>query len=401
MEPGVHRRSHDETGSPAFRFAPGRAPMSGIGIGLIGSGFMGRAHALAFATAPRLFPLARPPRLAMLADVDAKTASDAARRLGFARSTDDWRHLVADPQVDLVDITAPNVWHETMATAAIAAGKPVYCEKPLAPDAATARRMTEAAEDAGVPTMVGFNYLKNPMLALAREILQSGEIGSPVGFRGVHAEDYMADPTAPWMWRLDPAGGAGVIADLGSHILSVARFLMGEIVEVAGDLKTVIPERPVSPGASETRAVEVDDQAHALIRFASGATGSLSASWVAVGRTMQLAFEITGTKGSIAFTQERLNELELYVGGQPHGRKGFKTITAGPEHPPYGAFTPAPGHQLGFNDLKTIEVRDLLEGLGGGVAPWPDFREGWAVQRTVDAVVRSSRERRWVRVAEI
>ncbi|MEQ8968120.1 MAG: Gfo/Idh/MocA family oxidoreductase [Azospirillaceae bacterium] len=389
-----HKTGEDTTGADT-------AGAGDIGIGLIGSGFMGRSHALALATAPRLFDLPRKPRLELMGDIDQATADDAARRFGFARATGDWQALIADPAVELVDITAPNVWHKPMALAAIAAGKPVWCEKPLAPDAAQAKEMADAAEAAGIPTAVGFNYLKNPILALAREIIESGEIGEIVGFNGIHAEDYMTDPSAPWTWRLDPAGGAGVVADLGSHIISIARFLLGDIEEVSGQLHTVVAERPVAPGARETRKVEADDQARALVRFAGGATGTIQASWVATGRKMQLAAEITGTRGTLAFNQERLNELELYTTGQPNGREGFKTILAGPEHDPYGAFCPAPGHQLGFNDLKTIEARDVLLGLAGPKAAWPDFREGWAVQRVVDAILRSHADRAWVRVADI
>ena len=186
------------------------------------------------------------------------------------------------------------------------------------------------------------------------------------------------------------------MADLGSHIVSFARFLVGDIARVCGQLETIHARRPVAPGAAETRAVEVDDQAHVLLRFGSGAGGSLEASWIAAGRTMQLAFEITGTRGALAVTQERLNELKLYTAGQTRGREGFKTIVAGPGHPPYGAFCPAPGHQLGFNDLKTIEVRDLLTALAGDEQPWPGFREAWRVQQVVDAVIRSHREGGWV-----
>jgi predicted dehydrogenase len=321
--------------------------------------------------------------------------------MGFARSTGDWRVLVADPKVDVVDIAAPNVLHKPIALAAIAAGKPVYCEKPLAPDAADAKILVDRAEAAGIKTMVGFNYLKNPMTALARDIVSSGEIGEVIGFRGIHAEDYMADPAAPYTWRLDPSGGAGVVTDLGSHIISMARFLVGDIAAVCGHIETIVKERPAGPGGAGTRAVEVCDQARCLVRFAGGASGSIEASWVATGRKTQLDYEITGTKGSLAFTQERLNELKLYTLGQPGGREGYKTIVAGPDHPPYAAFCPAPGHQLGFNDTKTIEVRDLIVGLAGGGAPWPDFREAWEVQRVVDAVVGSSADGRWVDIAEI
>jgi predicted dehydrogenase len=211
----------------------------------------------------------------------------------------------------------------------------------------------------------------------------------------------MADPSTPWSWRLDPAGGHGAVADIGSHIISIARFLAGEITELVGQIETVTKHRPVAAGAVETRPVEVDDQARALVRFASGATGSIEASWVSVGRKMTIAFEVTGTKGTIAFDQERMNELHLFTTGQPRGREGFRTILSGPAHPHYAAFCPAPGHHLGFNDMKTIEVRAILEALGGGPAFMPDFGEALRIQQTVDAIVRSARERCWVRVADM
>jgi predicted dehydrogenase len=368
---------------------------------LIGSGFMGRSHALAFRAVNGVFDLPVAPRLECLADVDAATAERAAKGFGFARSTGDWRALLTDPAIDLIDITAPNAWHKPMALAAIAAGKAVYCEKPLAPSAREAKEMADAAEAAGVLTMVGFNYLKNPMVLLARELIANGEIGEVVSFRGIHAEDYMTDKDAPFTWRLDPSGGHGVVADLGSHIISIARFLAGDITDLCGQIKTVVGDRPVAPGAKERRKVEVDDQARALLTFASGATGSIEASWVAAGRKMTLAFEVTGSKGTIVVDHERMNELQLYTTGQTPGRAGFKTILAGPEHDFYRAFCPAPGHQLGFNDVKTIEVRALFEGLAGGPKPTPDFREAWLIQRTVDAIVRSAREKRWLSPEEV
>ena len=249
--------------------------MAEVGIGLVGSGFMGRCHALAFRAAPGLFDLPLVPRLEFLADIDQAAAQTAARALGFARATGDWRTLIDDPRVQLVDITTPTFLHEAMVRAAVAAGKDIYCEKPLAPSAATAKALVDAAEAAGVKTMVGFNYLKNPITALAREIIAGGEIGEVLAFRGIHAEDYMADPAAPFTWRLDPANGPGAIGDLGSHITAMARFLLGDITEVCGQTDTVIAERPSGAGAS--RAVEVDDQAQVLLRFASGASGTLEA----------------------------------------------------------------------------------------------------------------------------
>jgi len=373
--------------------------MKTLRIGLVGSGFMGKAHALAYRNVTGVFPLPVDVELELIADANEESAERAARNLGFARATGDWRALVADARVDIVSITAPNVLHVPIAAAAIAAGKHVHCEKPLAPTAEQARSLVEAAEQARVKTQVGFNYVKNPLIALAREIIARGEIGEPVSFRGIHAEDYMADAATPWHFRMDPAGGAGAIADLGSHIIAMARYLLGPIDEVCGHLETVIAERAQAPGSSRMRAVEVDDVAHALVRFTRGCTGSIEASWIAQGRKMQIEFEVVGSKGALAFSQERFNELRLYQMASEGSRNGFRTIVAGPDHPPYGAFCPAPGHQLGFNDLKTIEMRDFLLDIAGEPLPHADFREGWEVQKVIDAIVRSARSRQWVNVA--
>lgn len=372
-----------------------------VGIGLIGSGYIGRIHALAYRAVAGVFGI-EPPRLAMLADVDEQTASSAAAALGFERSTGDWTSLVADPAVDVVDITAPNQLHEEMAVAAAAAGKAVYCEKPLAPTAPGAARMTEAAGAAGVRTMVGFNYLKNPITALAREIVESGEIGEVFGYRGTHFEDYMLDPeTLVNAWRLDPAAGDGVSGDLGSHAISMARYLVGDIVAVSADRHTITRERPFGDGGT-MRPVDVADALRATVRFAGGARGTIEASWMAPGRKHTITAEVWGSKGALAFDFERLNELQLYRTGQQRGREGFTTVLAGPAHPDFAAFVPAPGHQLSFNDLKTIEVRDLVVGLvDPDGACWPDFREAMEVQRVVDACIASDGARSWVDLADV
>lgn len=375
--------------------------MQRLGIGLIGSGFMGRSHALAFRTVSGVFDLPAQPALELLADIDEEQAARAAQRLGFTRSTSDWRALVSDSPVDVVAITTPNILHKPMALAAIAAGKAVYCEKPLATTLADAREMVEAAEQAGVVTLVGFNYLRNPMIGLAKQLIDSGELGEITGFHGTFAEDFMADPLAPWNWRCDPAGGGGALADLGSHLISMARHLLGGIDSVCAHLHTVHRQRPAAAGSQAMRPIEIDDQAHALLRFANGASGSFSTSWIASGHKNHLAFAVVGTKGSLEFDQERFNELRLFQAGTARGRDGFKTLLAEPEHPGYGAFCPAAGHQLGFNDLKTLEVKALIEAVCGKAAAYPDFREAWEVERITEAFHRSSRERRWVDVAEI
>ena len=360
-------------------------------VGLIGTGFMGRTHVLGFATAARAFELPVRFTLDTVADVTEDAAEAARRSFGFGRATGDWRTLIDDPAIDVIDITAPNALHREMALAAIAAGKHVYCEKPLAPGAEEAREMTEAAEAAGVTTQVGFNYVANPMLRLAREMIAGGELGTILSYRGQHAEDYMADPAAPWSFRHDPAGG-GVMADLGSHALATAEFLLGPIAALMGDAATAIAERPAPSGP---RAVEVDDVARAFLRFESGVPGLVEASWVATGRKMSHDFEVHGTKGGLYFTGERLNELQFYGAGDPAARTGFRTIVAGPDHPPYARFCPAPGHQLGFNDLKAIEIAGFADALAGAAEPF-GFRKGLRIQRLVEAVRDSSAARAWV-----
>ena len=368
-------------------------------IGLIGSGFMGKAHAFGYATATRVFDLPYELELHTIADVNDLAATKAAAALGFSRATAEWRSLVADPDIDVVSITAPNALHKEMALAAIAAGKHVYCEKPLAPLAADASEMTDAAERAGVKTQVGFNYLCNPMLGLAREMIAGGELGEIRGYRGVHAEDYMADSAGAFTFRHDPAGG-GALADIGSHALATAEFLMGSaagpITSVMGDCVTMIAERPDGKGGK--RRVEVDDVGRAFLRFASGATGSIEGNWIATGRKMQHDFEVYGTKGALAFSQERLNELHFFSTEDRRGRQGFRRIEAAPDHPPYGLFCVAPGHQLGFNDLKAIEAAGFLDAVAGRRPEPFNFRAGLRIQTLVETIHASSRAGAWQEV---
>ena len=362
-----------------------------LGIGIIGTGFMGKAHAFAYRSALAAFPEIPVPVLRMIADVNAEGAARAAHQYGFEKSSGNWRDVIADPSIDVVSITTPNTLHKEMALAAIAAGKHVHCEKPLSPTLNDSSEVVMAAEAKGVLTQVGFNYIKNPMLKIARDMIAAGELGEITGFRGIHAEDYMHDPESPWTWRIDPSGGPGVIADLGSHIIGMARFLLGPITSVNADVETAIKQRPASKGAKETKPVLVDDIARLLVRFDAGFGGTIEANWVKTGRKMQLAFEVEGSKGSLAFTQERLNELKFYKSGQNPQTSGFTTIESGPQHPPYGGFCVAAGHQLGFNDLKTIEMAEFLAAIGGAKHVGPDFREALEIQKVVEAAIQSSK----------
>jgi predicted dehydrogenase len=379
--------------------------MKQLGIGLIGTGFMGKAHAFAYRAALAAFPDIPVPVLRMVADVSEEGAAKAAAQYGFESSTNDWKKLIADPSIDVVSITTPNTFHKEMTLAAIAAGKHVHCEKPLAPTLKDSLEMVEAAEKKGVVTQVGFNYIKNPLLKLARELIESGELGEITGFRGIHAEDYMHDSESPWTWRIDPSGGPGVVADLGSHVIGMARFLLGPIAEVSADIRTVIKSRPVARGASERKDVLVDDVARLLVNFERGCGGTIEANWIATGRKMQLGFELYGSKGSLVFTQERLNELLFYkAGGEAHAHgvdsrtNGYVRLEAGPQHYPYGQFCIAGGHQLGFNDLKTIEMGEFLAAIGGAKRMGPEFREALEIQKVVETAIASSKARSWMKI---
>ncbi len=367
-----------------------------LSIGLIGSGFMGKTHVFGFATAERVFDLPYQLEFTCLADATPELAEAARRDFGFLSSTSDWRQLVDNPHIDMVDITAPNALHKEMALAAIAAGKHVYCEKPLAPLAIDAVEMTMAARNKKVTTQVGFNYLCNPMLILARDLVVSGELGEIRSYRGIHAEDYMASKNSPCTWRHDPVGG-GVLADLGSHALATAEFLMGPIERVLGDCVTAIDERPFGP---DRRRIEVDDIARAFLRFASGASGSIEANWIAQGRKMQHDFEVSGSKGALRLTCERINELQLYTddGGRT---SGFRTIYAGPEHPPYERFCVAPGHQLGFNDLKAIEINGFLNAIAGHQPEPFGFEAGARIQTLVETIQHSAKATEWRKIPDM
>ena len=371
-------------------------------VGLIGTGYMGKAHAIAYRNAMAAFGISHNQlKCEMLAEVDADLAKQKAEEFGFSRSTGDWKTLVNDPNIDLVDICAPNFLHKDMALAAIAAGKHVYSEKPLALNAADAKEMTIAAEQAGVKTLVGFNYIKNPTLQFAKELIARGDIGEVVHFRGVFNEDYLADENSPFSWRLQHKfAGTGALNDLASHLVNLAIHLVAPITSLCADLKVVHAARPLAEDTSKSGQVENDDQAHMMVQFANGAQGTLEASRIAWGRKNGLSFEITGTKGSLVFDQETLSELSLYLANENPQIQGFRRILVGPEHPDYAAFCVSAGHGLGFNDVKAVEVRDLYEGVINNKPLWPDFRAATQVNIILDKVVESHAKRAWVDIEQ-
>ncbi len=370
-----------------------------VRIGLIGAGFVARCHLYGYHAIPAVFPdAAALPTLELVCDANDALAALAAARYGFKRSTGDWRKLVADPDVDVVDICVPSNLHREIALAAIAAGKHLYAEKPVGLDAREAAEIARAAAKAGIRHLTGYTYLRNPLIGLAKKLIDEGAIGRVVHFRGAHNEDYLADPQAPFIWRCDPAiaGRAGALGDLGSHIIAIARHLVGEIGAVCGMARAVYPVRPVAPGSTQMRPVGNDDEAQFLIIFADGTAGHIETSRIATGSHMDIAYEITGTEGAIQFDGERMNELRLYSNHDPADRRGFRRIYAGPAHPPYGNFTPGTAHGLGFNDHKVIEVHELMQLVADGKPPLSNLGDAAAIARILDAVLTSAAEQRWV-----
>jgi predicted dehydrogenase len=374
---------------------------------------MGQAHADAFRRAGMLYrDLPALPRLHMLADASESLAADAARRFGFERSTGDWRALVDDPGVDIVDITSPNAMHEEMALAAIAAGKHVYCEKPLAVTLDEAEAMAAAAAGASVKTMVAFNNVKTPAAMLAKSLIDRGEIGQPMRFRGWFDQGFFNDPDLPFSWRCSRSqAGSGALGDLGSHVISVAQYLMGDIDSTIAQAQTFFPTRPVPQGGSGYSAkagagapraeVENEDQIQALVRFSSGAGGTIEASRVAAGKVFGIYWEVSGTEGTILMDGERFNELKLARFNDPKPDRGFKTLLAGSQVPQFSAFFgfDFAGGGLGYFDVKVIEVHDLIQAIATGADCFPDFAFGLANERIIDAMERSLRSGRWERTA--
>ena len=357
---------------------------------------MGKAHAIALRSVATVFPDVPAPVCEHLVDTNRLRAKDIAAAWGFNRAGDDWLSACTAPEVDVVDICTPNHLHKEMALAAIAAGKHVYCEKPLGLTGDEAGEIFLAAKDAGVKTAIGFNYICNPMLQLARSIIESGELGELVNFRSSYQEDYLSDPQTPFSWRCARStGGSGALADLGTHLINMAHFLVSPLDRVYGNLTTVYQQRPGKDG-SVMHDVENEDIAQVLLHFESGIPGTFEISRIATGKKCGLSFQLTASKGSLVFDQERMNELRVYRSTDSLDQAGYRTILAGPEHADYANFCPAPGHGLGINDLKVIEIRNVLAGIANNSDIYPDFEEGWRVQAVIDAIEESDRTQSWV-----
>ncbi len=371
--------------------------MERIGVGLIGTGFMGKCHAMAYGAVRAVFGDVPVVDRISLCDVDADHAQACANQFGFEKSTTQWRDLLNDPAIQLVSITSPNGLHREMAIVALEAGKHVWCEKPMALTLADAEAMTAAAaKRPSQATALGYGYLRNPALQYAKQLIADGAIGEVFDFRGSVDEDYMADPQAPWSWRMTKKdAGLGALGDLTVHLISLTQELMGEISSLCAMVDVVHRQRPV-PGTNTSAAVENDDIAHALVRFASGARGVLTSSRVAHGRKNGLKIEVHGSKGMLWLDNERMNELNLYVAEGPKESRGFRRILSGPYHPAYDRLCPAPGHGLGFNELKVIELAELLYAIAGRQSASVDFSRGLKIERVIHAFSQSATSGAWI-----
>lgn len=358
-----------------------------IGIGIIGGGYMGKAHAVAMASVGAVFNTHLRPRLEMVCASSPDSAERYRKAYGFARATDDWRSLVEDPRVEAIVIASPQETHRRIAEAAFALGKPVLCEKPLGASISDSAAMVEAAQSSGVPSMVGFNYIRTPASQYARQLIQDGEIGDITWFRGEHTEDFYADPRTPASWRTSGMAN-GTLGDLAPHMVNAALALLGPITRVMGTYETVHKTRPGGD-------VDNDDHAQLMCRFENGAMGAMYFSRIATGRKMGYAYEITGTAGAIRFDQEDQNALWLYKMTDHEPQRGFRKILTGPAHPDYLPFCQGPGHGTGYQDQIIIEARDFLRAIETGEAIWPTFADGHDVNRVIAATMASADTETW------
>jgi len=373
--------------------------MSEIGVGLVGYRFMGRVHSNAYRQVVRFFGVDPTPRLRALCGRNERAVRAAAASLGWEDYETDYARMLEREDVGLVDISSSGETHHEFALAALEAGKHVLCEKPLANTLSEAREMVEAAERSGTVSMVCHNYRRVPAVQLAKRLLDEGRLGKIRHWRAVYLQDWLLDPNAPMSWRLrKETGGAGPLADLGSHLVDLAHFLVGPVTEVIGTAETFVKERPLEGTdgeEGEMDRVTVNDAAAFLARFENGAIGTFEISPMIPGRKAKESFEINGSEGSLIFDLERMNELQVYFEEDPPEASGFRTVlVTEPEHPYMEGWWP-PGHIVGYEHTFVHTVKDLLDGIKTGVEPFPTFEDGYRCQAVLDAVERSLGNREW------
>jgi predicted dehydrogenase len=367
--------------------------MRKLNIALIGYGFMGRAHSNAWRQVRSFFDVPYEPVLKVICGRDEARVTKAADRFGWEKHSTSWEDVVARKDIDLVDICSPGDTHLPIAVAAAHEGKFIFCEKPLANTLADAEEMLAAVRANSCLHMICHNYRRAPAVALARELIGRGQIGNIYHYRGTYLQDWLVDPDFPRVWRLEKArAGSGALGDLLSHSIDLARYLVGEITEVSGLLKTFIPERPL-PESRTMAPVEVDDAALSLVKFENRAVGTIEATRFAAGRKNYNRFEINGSRGSIVFNLERMNELELYV--DEGLESGFRTIQVTGKGYPYMEGWWPRGHIIGYEHTFTHTVLDLLKAVAEGRLPTPNFEDGVRNQLVLEAVERSAESRSW------
>lgn len=355
-----------------------------LNVGILGYRFMGKAHANALARLPMFFPEGPEIKRHVLVGRNEEALAEVADRLGFEHTVTDWEQALDD--VDVFYNLGPNHVHAEPSVAALKAGVPVLCEKPLANDLESAERMADAAADAGVPTATAFNYRFIPAIQYAKNLIESGELGEIHHFRGRYLQDWLANPEAPWSWRNDEElAGSGALGDLGAHTIDLARFLVGDVKHVSGHLQTFVDERPVGSSA-ETRSVTVDDAYSAQAELEGGVMATFEATRFATGHKNDHAIEVHGSEGSLKFSLERLNELEVLRSGD----RGYETILVTDEDDPYlDAWWP-PGHVIGWEHTFVHENYEFLSAVESNEEYHPNFADGLAIQRILDAIERSA-----------
>jgi predicted dehydrogenase len=393
-----------DTGFTTMAGARAEGETPEIGVGMLGYAFMGKAHSNGFKKIPYLiYPPPAIPRLVAIAGRNEDAVAEAARRYGYERYYTDWRKVIEDDDIQLVDNGGPNDMHAEPSIAAAKAGKHIICEKPLARTAEEAKQMLDAVQGSGVKHMVAYNYRFVPAIRQAYELIQSGALGQIYHYRASYLQEWiMPHYGTPVIWRLDKdTAGSGALGDLGAHIIDLARFLVGEVSTVGAMTRTFIPERPLADG-SGTATVDVDDAFVATVGFENGAVGTLEASRFAAGRKNAMVLEINGEKGSIRFNLERLNELEVFwVGDEPKETQGFRNVLVSEGYHPFWEHWWPHGHIIGWEHTFVHQLSHLLDCIVNDkdIAPYgATFDDGYRAAAICDAILESAQSRRQVDV---
>ena len=374
--------------------------MKPIGIGVIGTGFMGKAHSIAYSASASVFGIGLRPNLEIVCDLSPERANQRATDLGFSRHTDKWQDVVNDPRVDLISVCTPNNTHSEISIAALEKGKHVWCEKPMSSSLEDSQIMAEVAEKSNSKTIVGYNYTKNPVVINARKIIEKGTIGRISGFFCRYDVDNEADGSKPWSWRMSKElSGTGSNGDILSHVISVGHYLINSrISNVVGDISIIHKQRKDPKENEKSKIVDNDDMVSALVHFENGVHGHIGASRVSWGKKCGLTWEIHGTEGTITYNQERLNEIKLFTRQSDSSTDGFRTILSGPEHPFYSSFLPNGGHGLGFMDVKICELQGLLNAIENNKPTWPNFNDGLAIEKVMERIDESAITKQWLSI---